>query len=141
MTPALKAGLVYFGLVFALGVVLGTLRVFVLAPLFSETGAVLLELPVMLAASWYACRWSVERFEVSERVVSRFVMGGVAFGLLTIAELFVSLIALGRTPEEHLAAYEQRGAVLGLFGQLVFAAMPLVQWRFYARRFAEVEED
>ena len=140
MTPALRAGLVYFALVFALGVALGTLRVFVLVPLFSETGAVLLELPVMLAASWYACRWSVERFEVSERMISRFVMGGVAFGLLMIAELFVSLIVFGRNPEEHLAANEQRGAILGLAAQLVFAAMPLVQWRFYAGRFADEEE-
>ncbi len=52
---AVLAGVLYFGLVFALGFILGTLRVLVLEPRLGSTGAVLLELPVMLAASWLLC--------------------------------------------------------------------------------------
>ena len=46
-----KTALAYRGTIFALGFVLGTVRTLWLAPEIGETRAVLLELPVMLAAS------------------------------------------------------------------------------------------
>lgn len=123
----LKAGLAYFAIVFAAGGVLGTLRVLVLAPRLGEFGAVLAEMPVMLAVSWFACAFLLARFEVGEGVIGRFFMGGVAFGLLTIAEIGVSIVAFGRSPAEHLAAYESGSGILGGLAQLAFAAIPLVQ--------------
>jgi hypothetical protein len=64
MTPAAQAGSTYFGLVLALGFALGTLRVLALAPYLGPTGAVLVELPIMLAASWVLCGWLIARFAV-----------------------------------------------------------------------------
>lgn len=57
MMRAALAGLAYFTLVFAAGFGLGTLRVLALAPILGEGGAVLLELPIILAIAWMACRW------------------------------------------------------------------------------------
>jgi hypothetical protein len=51
------AGAVYFLVVFLLGFGLGTIRVLFVAPRLGQTTAVLLETPLMLAASWTSCGW------------------------------------------------------------------------------------
>jgi hypothetical protein len=84
---ALKAGLVYFTLVFAAGFALGTVRVLFLVPAVGETVAVLTELPVMLTIacrltiSWIACRFVVARLRVPAVLSDRIVMGVFAFAL------------------------------------------------------------
>jgi hypothetical protein len=127
MTAALRAGALYFAIMFAIGFVLGTIRVLVVIPRVGDTNAVLLELPLMLALSWFACAWLVRRFAVPNEFAPRLVMGGVAFALLMVAELGVSVFGFGRTPAEHLARYQVLGAQLGLTAQLVFALFPLIQ--------------
>ena len=69
MTAALKAGVTYFALVYAIGFLLGTVRVLLLMPLVGETAAVLLEAPLMLAVSWIGARWSSRRFTVPATVL------------------------------------------------------------------------
>jgi hypothetical protein len=129
MTAAVRAGVVYVAILFAVGFVLGTLRVLVLLPRLGELGAVLLELPVVLGLSWVVCGRLVSRFRVPPGLRHRLAMGGTAFGLLMIAELLVSLLAFGRSPAEHLAGYRSWTGSLGLAAQLVFAALPLVRGR------------
>jgi len=124
---AVLAGVLYFGLVFALGFILGTLRVLVLEPRLGSTGAVLLELPVMLAAAWLLCGWLIHLVRVSPAIGARLAMGGTAFALLMLAELGVSILVFGRSPAEHLATYRSWSAILGLAAQIAFAAMPLVR--------------
>ncbi|MCE9522664.1 MAG: hypothetical protein K8S25_09560 [Alphaproteobacteria bacterium] len=116
---------------FAAGFALGTIRVLFVIPQLGETNAVLLELPVMLALSWVACRWLVRRFAVPPRVVNRLVMGGVAFAFVMLAELGVSVFGFDRTLPEHFAAYRSIAAQIGLAAQLGFAAFPLVQASFW----------
>ena len=52
---ALRAGALYFTVVFAAGFGFGALRVSAIAPRFGETTAVLTEVPLMLAIAWAAC--------------------------------------------------------------------------------------
>ena len=52
----IAAALRYFGIIFALGFVLGTIRTLWLAPIVGTVGAVLIELPIMLIASWLVAR-------------------------------------------------------------------------------------
>jgi hypothetical protein len=68
MGIATKAGAFYALIVFLIGFIFGTLRVLLLAPRFGETAAVILETPVMLAASWFVCRWCVGRVDVPRTV-------------------------------------------------------------------------
>ena len=125
----LRAGLVYFAIAFAAGFILGTNRLLVLTPRIGEIGAVLLELPIMLAVSWFVCGWLVEKFSIRSVWKDRLVMGGLAFVLLLAAEVCISVFVFGRSIGEHLEAYYSWSALLGLLAQIVFAAMPLVRAR------------
>ena len=57
MFQATKAGALYAIVVFSIGFILGTIRVLLLLPRLGETTAVIVEAPIMLAASWFVCRW------------------------------------------------------------------------------------
>jgi hypothetical protein len=127
MTAAFRAGGAYFAVVFAVGFVLGTIRVLGIVPRIGETNAVLLELPLMITLSWFACAWLVRRFAVSPGVVPRLGMGGVAFTMLMLGELGASVFGLERTIAEHFASYRSVAAQLGLAAQLGFALFPLAQ--------------
>jgi hypothetical protein len=123
------AAAAYFGIVFALGFVLGTVRVLAVAPRLGETAAVLIEAPLMLAASWIAARWCVRRFAVPARDAPRLAMGVTAFALLMGAELLLSVLVFGRTPAEHLAGYARTPGALGLAAQALFALAPWIEGR------------
>jgi hypothetical protein len=127
MAPTTQAGCVYFLVVFAAGFLIGALRVFLIVPAVGETVAVLFELPVMLAIAWFACRRTVARFAVPAVLRLRLAMGGLAFALLMLAEVGLSVLGLQRTLAEHFQAYLAAPALLGLAGQVAFALFPAVQ--------------
>ena len=60
----LKAGALYFGVVFGAGFVLGTVRVIWVVPHLGERTAELIEAPLMLAVTIVAARWVVKRLAV-----------------------------------------------------------------------------
>jgi hypothetical protein len=121
------AGMAYFAMVFAAGFALGALRVLIIGPRLGEALAVSLEIPVMLALSWIACSWLVARIDVRGKAADRMVMGGVALAILMVAEFGLSALAFGRSIVDHLSHYRELPALLGLAGQLAFAALPLIQ--------------
>jgi hypothetical protein len=125
------AGAAYFALVFALGFVLGTLRTLFVpdAPGNGRLLGVLIELPIMLGASWYLCRRLVRRFAVVPTLGARATMGSLALALLVLAELTVGATLAGRTPAAHFALYCELSYALGLAAQIGFALMPLLQTR------------
>ena len=127
MPSAIKAGILYFAIVFAAGFLLGTLRLFILLPLTGEFAAVALELPVMLIISWLACRRLVARFSVPAMVSQRLAMGVLAFCLLMLAEVGLSVLAFNRSGAEYLALLQTAPGLLGLAGQIAFALFPLAQ--------------
>ncbi len=133
MSVPLLAGIGYFALVFVVGFALGVLRGILLVPLVGELWAVAIELPVMLGVSWCVCGLLVTRMGVPPAVPSRLVMGGVAFALLLLAELGVSLLLLDRTPADHLATYARPPNQFGLCAQLLFALFPLIRCRGVSR--------
>lgn len=127
MLRGVKAGIVYFAIVFAAGFLLGTLRVLVIAPRVGEQFAVLIELPLMLAVSWLACGWIVGHFSVPAALAPRLLMGGVAFLVLMAAEIGVSVLAFGRTVGQHLEAYQAAASQMGLLAQIAFALFPVIR--------------
>jgi len=131
MDAVIKAGLAYFGAVFVVGFMLGAVRVLLLVPRLGETVSVLLEVPVILAVSWRVSGWTTREFRVSSAVPRRLLMGVVAFALLMLAEMGVSVFAFGRSIEDHFAAYRSSQGVIGLIAQIAFAFIPLMQiiWR------------
>ena len=124
---ATLAGFAYFCIVFAVGFVLGALRVLILIPRLGETAAILLELPILLTLSWMVCGWLTAHFDIPTAFSARLVMGALAFAVLMLAELGGSTIGFGRSLSEHLEQYRRIPALLGLAGQIAFAVFPVIQ--------------
>lgn len=121
-----SAAIVYWAMVFALGFVLGTVRVLWVIPLVGLMPATLLELPIILAASWLAAGWLVRRFGIAGGGEA-LAVGALAFAILMAAECALAGVLTGQTPAQWLADLRQPHALLGLAGQVVFALMPW--WR------------
>lgn len=126
-TVILEAGLVYFATVFAVGFLLGTVRTLLVLPHVGPVWAVALELPLILAASWLLCGWTLRRFRVAAGR-PRLLMGTVALGLLLLAELTLA-IALGEGPRAFVTGLVTPAGALGLAGQLAFALFPALRSR------------
>jgi hypothetical protein len=122
---AIKTGALYFALIFALGFVLGTIRVLWLAPMAGETLAVLTELPIMLTASWFGARGMVRRHKLKV-MRDRAVMGAVALLLLFIVELLMAVLLFGQTLQAWLTGVITMPGPIGLAGQILFGLMPLL---------------
>ena len=110
---ATEAGAIYAIVVFLIGFILGTIRVLLFTPRLGETTAVIIEAPIMLGASWFVCRWCVDRLDVGRTVAARLLMGLVAFLVLMSAEVglgavfgrstWISLPATDRSPERSVS--------------------------------------
>ncbi len=122
---ALRLGLIYFAVIFAVGFGLGTIRTLMLIPVLGELGAVLVELPVILVIAWAVCGQLLRDRHLTTAEAA--TMGASAFMLIMLGEAGLSLWLAGRTMAEHLALYAEPAHVIGLAGQLAFAAFPLLR--------------
>ncbi len=128
MGRAAFAGLVYFAIVFAIGFVLGSIRVLLVSPYLGELGAVLLELPVMLGACWLAAGRLVRRLN-PQSTSAALVMGAAAFSCLMIAEFSLAALAFDRSLTDQVSRWGTLEGALGLGGQVLFALLPWMQIR------------
>ena len=64
MKQILINSLIYFSLVFFVGFILGTIRVLFVVPLVGERFAELMEMPLMLIATYYSAQYIVNRYSV-----------------------------------------------------------------------------
>lgn len=132
LVRAFVAGAAYFAAVFAAGFALGVLRTTVLTPAIGHLAAVAIELPVILAIAWFACGALMRRMTPTRG--GAVVMGAVAFVLLMAAEAALSVLLFGRSLPEHFALYARPAHLLGLAGQIAFAAFPIVRVGLEAQR-------
>ncbi|BAK65156.1 hypothetical protein SLG_04810 [Sphingobium sp. SYK-6] len=112
----------YFGVIFVLGFLLGTMRVIWLSPATDATSAVLIELPVMLAASGYVARRIVRQRGIG--APAALGMGAIAFVLLMAADAGLALLLEGRDPAAWAADLLRTPGWIGLAGQVIFALLP-----------------
>jgi hypothetical protein len=110
-------------MVFALGFVLGTIRVLWLAPQTGVLAATALEIPVMLAASWWIAGRLMMRFGIVTNGAA-LAMGLGAFALLLVLEYVLAITLAGASPGQWLASFAEAHAMLGLAGQSIFAIIP-----------------
>jgi hypothetical protein len=126
---ATEAGALYAIIVFLIGFILGTIRVLLVAPRLGETTAVFVEVPMMLAASWFVCRWCVVQLDIRRTVPARSLMGLVAFLVLMSAEACMGAV-FGRSLGDQLAGYGSPSGAIGLAAQVIFAMFSVIQvWR------------
>jgi hypothetical protein len=122
----LKAGALYFTLVFGAGFVLGALRVLFVVPRFGTRAAELMEAPVMLAVTIVAAGWIARRIEVPSAWPARLGMGCIALGLLLAAEFTLVLGIRGVSPGEYFANLDPVSGTVYYALLAAFAVMPLL---------------
>lgn len=123
MTTTLKPAFAYVTPVFALAFMLGALRVSFIAPTIGPLPATALEVPVVLAFSWWIAGRVLARWHLAQR--HRAGMAILAFLLLMLAELMTAL-ALGQTVAQFLHAMTTTPGLVGLAGQIGFGLIPLL---------------
>ena len=96
----MKAFAKRFALVFAVGFVLGAIRTLWVVPRVGVRTAELMEMPIMLAITIVAARWTVLRFSVPMMWSARLEMGCMALVLMLIAEFGFMLRLRGLTIRE-----------------------------------------
>jgi hypothetical protein len=120
----LSAAIRYFILIFLLGFVLGTVRTLVIAPRTGATAAVLIELPLMLTASWLVANRIVRHARFSP--AQAFSMGALAFLLLMVAEMLLALALGNQDLGRWFADLFRTPGWIGLAGQIAFGLFPLL---------------
>ena len=123
---SIKAGVAYAVTVFAIGFLLGTARVLLLAPRVGSTVAVSVETPIILAASWCLSRIWTKRLAVGMEIRTRILVGAVAFVTLMLLEVALSVIVFHRSIAEYLAEPRSPAGAIGFAAQVCFATFPLL---------------
>lgn len=131
----LKAGVLYFALVFGAGFALGLVRTLWLVPHFGTRMAELMEMPIMLVVIIASARSIVRRLAVPSRPSSRIGMGCVGLSLLLVAEFTLVLSLRGMSVSEYLASRDPVAGAIYYAMLAVFAAMP----RLANRRFGKTD--
>ena len=120
----IKPALVYFSLIFATGFALAMIRIPFLVPRLGERWAELVELPLMVLASFLVARWLVQRF----RLVT--LMQCIGTGLPALLMMLSAELAVmwfqGQSLGEYLGGRDPVSGMAYLFSLLLFAAMPLL---------------
>lgn len=119
-----KAGLLYFALVFAVGVVLGAIRTRWVVPRVGTRTAELMEMPIMLAVTIVAARWTVLRLSVPMMWSARLEMGCVALVLMLIAEFGFVLWVRGFSIKAYFSTRDPVAGAAYYLMLVVFAIMP-----------------
>ena len=122
---ALKAGVLYFALVFAAGFVLGTVRPLWAVPRLGVRTAELIELPIMLGVSIFAARWVIRRVGIPPLWPRRLAMGCIALGLMLLAEFSVVLWIRGMTIRGYFEARDPVSGTVYFLTLGAFAVIPI----------------
>lgn len=123
---AVRAGAAYFGIVFGVGFLLGTVRTLWIAPRVGERAAELAEMPVMIVVTYFAARWSVRRFAVPAAAARRLAVGLVGFVLLAAAEIALLRPMRGMALSEYFSSQDPVTRSAFLASLVVVLLMPMV---------------
>ena len=122
----LKAGTLYFALVFGAGFVLGPIRTLWAVPRFGTRVAELIEAPIMFVVTILVARWIVRLLAVPPKPVSRLGMGCVGLGLMLVAEFTLVLWLRGLSISGYLATRDPVSGTVYYVMLGVFCIMPLL---------------
>jgi len=123
---ALKAGTLYFVLVFGAGFLLGMVRVPFLVPRLGARVAELIEMPLMVVAIIVAAGYIIRRFALPSIGIVRLAVGVVALALMVIAELSFALLLQGQSAVQYIASRDPVSGTAYLITLVLFALMPVI---------------
>jgi hypothetical protein len=125
----LKSGLFYFALVFGAGFILGAVRTRWVVPRVGARRAELMEMPIMLVITIVAGRWVVLRLALASVSSVRIGMGGIALGLMLVAELGLVLWVRGMSIKQYFATRDRLSGMMYYLLLSVFAIIPILVGR------------
>ncbi|MBV8049727.1 MAG: hypothetical protein JOZ80_00985 [Acidobacteriaceae bacterium] len=120
MIRTVKAGLLYFAIVFGVGFLLGPIRLLWLVPRVGTRSAELMEAPIMLVVSMFAAYWTIRWLAVPAIFACRLGMGLLALILMLSAEFSLVLWLRGMSLKQYFATRDPVSGtvydvVLGIF--------------------------
>lgn len=134
MTRALLAAMVYFLLVFAAGFALGAVRVMLVVPRLGVFAATLIEIPMVLAVAFLACRWLIDHWQVPPQPALRWAMAAWFLALLALGEWQLGILLFDRSAAQQWAMLASPAGLAGLSAQLLAALLPVILLRHPVRR-------
>jgi len=121
-----KAGVLYFALVFGAGFLLGTIRTLWAVPRFGTRIAELMEMPLILIVTIVAARWTLVHLSVPSVSSARLGMGCIALILMLVAEFGFVLWIRGLSIRQYFATRDPVSGTMYYVMLAVFAALPLL---------------
>jgi hypothetical protein len=121
----LKAGVLYFALVFAAGFALGTIRTLWALPRLGARTAELVEAPLMFCVSLLAARWVVRHFGIPPLWSRRLALGCIALGLMLLVEFTFVLWIRGLTIRGYFEARDPISGTVYFMTLGAFAVVPV----------------
>jgi hypothetical protein len=121
----LKAGLVYFGIVFGAGFVCGVFREMVLTPIYGRTTAILIEAPFMLLAIVAGAWIAVHRKSAGWSNSALLFIGIFGFTLMQIADFGVGLGLRGMNVQDQIIYFKTPAGQIYLGLLAIFILMPV----------------
>jgi hypothetical protein len=130
LVQALKAGVVYFALVFGAGFALGTIRTLSIVPQLGIRMSEFLEAPFMLAVIWMAGGWITGRYCFGKGQTVQWGVGLLALWLLLSAEIILGMAVQGLSLIEVFTKHDPVSGSVYYVLLGVFAAMPWMRWKY-----------
>jgi hypothetical protein len=121
-----KAGALYFAIVFGVGFLLGPIRLLWVVPRLGARVAEILEAPIMLVVSMAAARWIVLKVSLLPTTTKRLGMGGAGLALMIVAEFLLVLPLRGVSLREYFATRDPVAGTVYYATLALFALMPLL---------------
>lgn len=119
----------YFLLVFAVGLLLGPIRVLWLEPILGRTVAVLCETPFLIAAMIFAARWVPRWTKLTGGWWPYAAVGLIALALQQLADLAVGFGLRGMTLNDQLRLFSTPAGYVYAADLIIFAIAPLLMRR------------
>lgn len=123
---SIKAGILYFVVVFGAGFVLGPIRLLWLVPRVGTRAAELIEMPIMIMVIVAAARLLVLRLSVPPEPSVRLGMGFLALAFLVSAEMLLVGPLQGYSVREYFSSRDPVSGTAYYLSLLVFALMPFL---------------
>lgn len=125
MKRAIVAATVYFLMLFASGFALGTIRVTIMVPRFGVLASTIAEVPFMITAGYFICRWAIHNWNVSRASAFRWAMAIWFLVMLIAFETLLGALLFGWSTSEQWATLAAPAGMIGLSAQIITALLPL----------------
>lgn len=123
MLAACLLGLQYFAVIFTFAFAMGVVRVLLVAPRLGPTAAVLIEVPILVLASWIVAHRLLRNRILT--LTQCAAMGAIAFTLTLMCEAALAALMLRESLGDWVSALVTPLELVGLAGQIVFGLMPI----------------